>query len=413
LLANSLAFCAFTKKSGIAHPTTFTVSNKQQFQTALKKIQYPCIIKPQDSHIWQKIFAEQKVVVINSPEQLINVYQDIKQHKLNVILQEITPGADDTIYQFLAFCDIQSKILASFCCQKIRQYPPHFGIACLIQSKHEGAVIEAAHDLLRKIEMKGMAALEFKIDAKRNIPVFMEANLRTSFFGELSVAAGVNFPLIIYNYLAYREEPPEELTYNEGVKLLNIELDLGSYARLRRNQEITFWQWIKSFKAKKIAHTYFALKDLKPWLIVYSRFLIMILRRLCHKVRLPKPPTHSKESKRSIQIKENPKVLHFISSNGIFGAETVLLNLAKHMKEQGKEIFISALKHDDAENVDIIKKAQEGDVPTHIIESRGKLDLTTIFRLSQFIKDHNVNLLHTHNYKSDLIGLISCASTVI
>ncbi|OGX19210.1 MAG: hypothetical protein A2Y04_00120 [Omnitrophica WOR_2 bacterium GWC2_45_7] len=42
-----------------------------------------------------------------------------------------------------------------------------------------------------------------------------------------------------------------------------------------------------------------------------------------------------------------------------------------------------------------------------MIESRGRLDMRSVFQLRKFLIGHKIDILHTHNYKSDIIGALA------
>lgn len=263
----------FCLRNNILHPTTFNIESDQQWENALGSVKFPCIVKPQDSHLWRKYFFGRKVIVVNNEEELIDIFHKVSELALKVMVQQVVPGADSDVYQYLAFCDRESNRLASFCCHKIRQYPPNFGIACLSESAYEPTIAAMGEKILDVLKYQGMIALEFKFDQESKQPVFIEANLRTSYFGELAVAAGVDFPDIIYSYLVFNSRLVRERNYKLGVKLWNMELDLGCLSRLRKSGQMSTLDWINGLKAKKITHTYLAFDDYRPWVSVYSRLL--------------------------------------------------------------------------------------------------------------------------------------------
>jgi len=393
----------FCIKKKIPHPQTYFLESGRPWENIIQKIVYPAIVKPQDSHVWRQYYDEKKVFVVHSSSELTEVDTEIRQHQLNIIVQEIIPGKDSDIYQFLAFCNDRSEMLASFCCHKIRQYPPDFGIACLCESVREPKVIEAGKKLLSNLYYKGMIALEFKMDERTKAPVFLEANLRTSFFGELAVASGVDFPYIIYRYLVFGDEKPHNGMYEKGVKLWNIELDLGHLVRVRKEKEITFLQWVKDLKSWKIAHTYFAFDDLKPWIVVYARFLKTIILKTFKLLAGQEKKTSQELAKQSLI-----SVMHLISSSGFFGAESVLMTLAKNVQDEKYVPIVGAFKdRRDGAQAEIIARARESGLETFLLECSGRFDLWAAFRLRKYLTENKINVLHTHNYKADVIGALA------
>jgi len=392
----------FSRVHNIPHPYSYSVSSEEEIKELAQRIEYPCIIKPRDSHIWRQIFSEQKTIVINSCEELIREYDQIKKHKLNIILQQIIPGPDSNILGFQAYCNNESQILASFSLRKLRQYPPQFGVGCLTESKYIPETVKLGKKILKESNYKGIVSLCFKLDERRNLPIFLEANIRAPLVGELSIVCGVDVPYINYRNLVYDDNKirSEHLQEN-GVKLWNMELDLGGLVRLRKNKEISYLDWVKPLMAKKIAHTYFAWDDLKPWFVVYTRLAkkaIVKLLRIIFK-------SNKNDSKKSVN--QPAQVLHLISSSGLFGAENVLLKIACFFNSGENQSIVCAFHDERNPHLEVIEKAKELGLPTHIINSKGRFDIGAIFKLKKYLEENKIDILHTHNYKSDIIGALA------
>ncbi|MBF0511869.1 MAG: glycosyltransferase, partial [Candidatus Omnitrophica bacterium] len=103
------------------------------------------------------------------------------------------------------------------------------------------------------------------------------------------------------------------------------------------------------------------------------------------------------------------KVLHLVSSNGIFGAEQVMLNLAGF--SEGVTPVIGALNNQHNSHLEIIDEARKRNIHTAVFESSGRIDLNTIKQIADFARQNSIDIIHTHNYKSNLIGgLAACLS---
>jgi glycosyltransferase involved in cell wall biosynthesis len=121
-------------------------------------------------------------------------------------------------------------------------------------------------------------------------------------------------------------------------------------------------------------------------------------------------------AKRYVQLYDSllpkrAKVLHFISSGGFFGAENVLLNIAQNFNNDDYISYVAALRDARNPNIEVINRARALGLPTHIFESKGRLDLKTIKELRKFLVENKINVLHTHNYKSDIIGAMAVRGT--
>lgn len=101
------------------------------------------------------------------------------------------------------------------------------------------------------------------------------------------------------------------------------------------------------------------------------------------------------------------RIAHLISSGGFFGAENVLLNLAQWFHQNGETVFVGTLKDSRNPKLQVVDRAKELNLSTFVIDCNGRFDLGAVLKLKKFIRGHKIEILHTHNYKSDVIGLLA------
>jgi len=105
------------------------------------------------------------------------------------------------------------------------------------------------------------------------------------------------------------------------------------------------------------------------------------------------------------------KVLHLVSSGGLFGAERVILNLASQQKDGDVIAWVGAINNMHNPHLEIIQEAQNDGLKTAVFDSRSQADLNTISSLKKFLKENRIDILHTHNYKSDITGFLATRLT--
>ncbi len=98
------------------------------------------------------------------------------------------------------------------------------------------------------------------------------------------------------------------------------------------------------------------------------------------------------------------KILHLISSNGLYGAERVVLNLAG---DKNVDTVVGAVKNQHNPHLEIIDEAKRLGLKTAVFESSGRFDFKAISEVAKFICENKIDILHTHNYKSDIVGLLA------
>jgi glycosyltransferase involved in cell wall biosynthesis len=99
-----------------------------------------------------------------------------------------------------------------------------------------------------------------------------------------------------------------------------------------------------------------------------------------------------------------PRVLHLVSSGGLYGAEQVILNLAGSEKTFA---YVGALYNAHSPHVEVIDEAEKNGLQTVIFDSRGRIDFGTVFQIKRFLKQNRIDILHSHGYKSDIVGFLA------
>jgi glycosyltransferase involved in cell wall biosynthesis len=100
-------------------------------------------------------------------------------------------------------------------------------------------------------------------------------------------------------------------------------------------------------------------------------------------------------------------VLQLISSSGFFGAENVILELSKELETSDFKPVIGCFNNKYNPHVEIADRAKENDLSVEIIDCTSQFDIKAIRCLRKIIKERNINIIHSHNYKSNYYALIS------
>ena len=106
-------------------------------------------------------------------------------------------------------------------------------------------------------------------------------------------------------------------------------------------------------------------------------------------------------------------VLQFICPTGFYGAERWILAMANSMdtdRFRGDMVLTSPEENSDNPLVQMYPKALGN---TYVFKEYGRLSLRTIGELCEHIRDNEVDIIHTHGYKSDILGLIAAKKTGI
>jgi glycosyltransferase involved in cell wall biosynthesis len=96
------------------------------------------------------------------------------------------------------------------------------------------------------------------------------------------------------------------------------------------------------------------------------------------------------------------KVLHIISSGGMYGAEAVILNLSRSLAETGHSTVIAAFSNSANPNLQLHHAALQQGFDSQLIPCSGQLDLATLSAIRQLAVRIAPEVVHAHGYKADL-----------
>jgi glycosyltransferase involved in cell wall biosynthesis len=107
------------------------------------------------------------------------------------------------------------------------------------------------------------------------------------------------------------------------------------------------------------------------------------------------------------------RILHLISSVGLFGAERIAVELSKSLKKTYHcEPILGVIRNVYNPHEEISEEADRNDIPYTIFACRSQLDLRLAFSVRKFIKMNRVDIIHCHGYKSNFYGLLASRGQV-
>jgi len=107
------------------------------------------------------------------------------------------------------------------------------------------------------------------------------------------------------------------------------------------------------------------------------------------------------------------RILHIISSNGLFGAERVVIELSKSLKMvKNCQPIVGVIKNSYNPHVEIADEAKANDIESEIFSCNSQFDFKLIFSIRKFIKDNKIDIVHCHGYKSNFYGLLASKNKV-
>lgn len=246
---------------GIPIPGTLYPTSMADLEEIEDQIEYPAFVKPCRSNVWSRKFGNKGFVARNHRE-LTSIYEKIFPTGLEAMVQEIVPGPATNLFGVSGYFNEKGEPLGIFIGQKIRQYPPDFGVGSVFMSTHNPEVLELGMKFYKGLGYRGMGGVEFKKDERNGGWRLMELNVRTGMQNIIATEAGINISLIRYMDLIGKPiDSPDD--YRDGVLWHDSVGDMMTYLIMRRRGQMTFGDLARSwFRAD--CGSFYAKDDVRP-----------------------------------------------------------------------------------------------------------------------------------------------------
>lgn len=189
--------------------------------------------------------------------------------------QELIPydGSNKTI-SFTAFCE-KGYIKTYWMGVKLREHPIDFGTATFTESVFVEDCLNQSRLLLQELKYTGVCEVEYLQDPRDGNYKLIEINPRTWLWVGQAIANGIDYPMMIYNYVnGIKNEFPNN--YEVGGKWFNPYTDLIYGLLGIWKKAFTLREFLFKSKGKKINCLTYK-KDNLP-LIMYGFLLLKMVR---------------------------------------------------------------------------------------------------------------------------------------
>ena len=96
------------------------------------------------------------------------------------------------------------------------------------------------------------------------------------------------------------------------------------------------------------------------------------------------------------------KVLHVISSGGMYGAEAVILNMSRVLNEGPHTSALAVFANSPNPNLQLHERAVAEGIESHLIPCRGQIDRSVIAGIRDLAERVQAEVVHAHGYKADI-----------
>jgi glycosyltransferase involved in cell wall biosynthesis len=101
------------------------------------------------------------------------------------------------------------------------------------------------------------------------------------------------------------------------------------------------------------------------------------------------------------------KVLHIISSGGMYGAEAVILNMSRMLLEASHSSVVGVFSNSSNPNLQLHQAASKEGLESHLIPCRGQLDRSAIAAIRNLAIQTGADVVHAHGFKADIYVVLA------
>lgn len=254
-LASKVGLYELATKHAVPTPRVICPANRMEAAELAETLQYPVMLKPVFSrpHVFTKAVAADQGA-------LLAHYRAMEESPdaPNVMFQEYIPGRDEDVWIFNGYFDAQSRCLAAFTGQKIRQDPPHMGMASLGVCRQNATVIETTTRFLAAVGYRGIVDIGYRFDRRDGQYKILDVNPRLGGAFRLFVDVnGLDVARALYLDLMGQEVPP--VVPREGRRWFREDSELIALKRYRQLDGLRVRDWLRSFQGVEEAATF------SPW----------------------------------------------------------------------------------------------------------------------------------------------------
>lgn len=270
-LTDKVQFYSFAEGAGLDIPSTYEISSIEDARHVGASAHFPLVVKPPNrAWGWNRV-TRKKALKVSTPAELLEVFSQFHDDVPVLLAQEWIEGTDGDLITCNVYFDRSGVERASFVSQKIRQYPPHLGQACLSVSVDSDEVATATRRFYEQVGLRGFGYLEMKRDSVSGRLVAIEPNVgRPTGRSASAEAAGVELHLTMYLDAVGAPIPPTATQSPSPIKWIHLLRDLQSAVYYMRRGELSVLEWIRSLRGKKV-YAVLSWRDPKPFLFALRR----------------------------------------------------------------------------------------------------------------------------------------------
>lgn len=207
----------------------------------LADLEFPVLVKPLNRGPSWEAVTPSKALLVDDEHELATMLALLAPSHAEVLLQRPISGPESRIESYHAYVDASGEVAGEFTGRKIRTYPLALGHSTALETTDAGDVASLGRAVLRRLDFRGVAKLDFKRDADGRLWL-LEINPRFNLWHRLGAVAGVNLPAIVWADLTGRPRPPEAKA-RPGATWCRVDHDWRA-ARQERQGALAWLRWV-------------------------------------------------------------------------------------------------------------------------------------------------------------------------
>jgi glycosyltransferase involved in cell wall biosynthesis len=100
-------------------------------------------------------------------------------------------------------------------------------------------------------------------------------------------------------------------------------------------------------------------------------------------------------------------VIELISPGGLYGAENVVLGISQKIDRDKFRSIIVCISDKRSRGIPLIEEAKKRHLENEMLFLKNRFDPSGPFKLKELFWQYNADIIHTHGYKADLMGLMA------
>jgi len=235
----------------------------------------PIIAKQRQSYSWPELYVRTSVKIISSRSELDSFLCSLDKGSSHIFFEEMFPGRGLGVS---VLCR-QGVVLQAFEHHRVHELS---GSSYYRKSAPlDAGRLAAVASMVKAVAYTGVAMFEFKLNEASGDWILLEVNARPWGSLPLPVAAGVDFPYLLYQMVVKNEVPPQR-TYKSRIygrnlipDLWQLRAQLQSLSPRRGSQIAHFIGWMSEFGRVLIGREHLdamVLDDMRPGWVEMQQF---------------------------------------------------------------------------------------------------------------------------------------------